>query len=176
MYYVWLHSSVGIASHQYTENHGSESRWSRWSCFRFLFFLNFLNCFKMENLLWGSLFHSYKYLMTKTCFIPSAHPQIDSLFLQAHGEQIRPDLAAKEEDPLANHRTVLWEKPFCSVFNAFPAPATVFLIICAISFWGCVGGASWNWHFDWLTSWHAGMFWRAKRKNSDIMHELMTSD
>ena len=74
--------------------------------------------------------------MTTKRFIPSAHPQIDSLFLQARGEQIRPDPAAKEEDPLANHHTILSEKPSCSVFKALHDPAIVFLIICAISFWG----------------------------------------
>ena len=52
--YVWLHSSVGRASHRYRGGHRFESHWSP----DFLQASHF-QLLKLENLLWWSLFTSY---------------------------------------------------------------------------------------------------------------------
>ena len=72
---VWLHGSVGRASHRYRGGHGFESRWSldflRASSFQLL---------KLENLLWWSVFtliyacSSGEHCMN--CFIYASHHNV----------------------------------------------------------------------------------------------------
>ena len=48
---VWLHSSVGRASHRYSRGHGFESHWSP-----DIFQASSFQLLKLENLVWWSLF------------------------------------------------------------------------------------------------------------------------